>query len=106
MEIICDVLRVIQEGSPRPTQVMHKANLTWPVLMNYLEVLLRHELLTRETNVSRTTYRLTAKGSAVLNIYLKLKEEVDPLESETMRGFNVSRKGKANHVHQCHCGNS
>ncbi|HYR04952.1 MAG TPA: winged helix-turn-helix domain-containing protein [Nitrososphaerales archaeon] len=84
MEIICDVLRVIQEGSPRPTQVMHRANLTWPVLMNYLEVLLRHELLTRETNVSRTTYRLTAKGSAVLNIYLKLKEEVDPLESETI----------------------
>ena len=84
MEIICDVLRVIQEGSPRPTQVMHRANLTWPALMNYLEVLLRHELLTRETNVSRTTYRLTAKGSAVLNIYLKLKEEVDPLESETV----------------------
>jgi predicted transcriptional regulator len=84
MEIICDVLRVIQEGSPRPTQVMHRANLTWPVLMNYLEVLLRHELLVRETNVSRTTYRLTAKGSAVLNIYLRLREEVDPLESETI----------------------
>jgi predicted transcriptional regulator len=84
MEIICDVLRVIQEGSPRPTQVMHRANLTWPLLMNYLEVLLRHGLLTRETNVSRTTYRLTAKGSAVLNIYLKLKEEVDPLESESI----------------------
>jgi hypothetical protein len=63
---------------------MHRANLTWPVLMNYLEVLLRHQLLTRETNVSRTTYRLTAKGSAVLNIYLKLKEEVDPLQSETV----------------------
>jgi len=92
MEIICDVLRVIQEGSPRPTQVMHKANLTWPVLMNYLEVLLRHELLTRETNVSRTTYRLTAKGSAVLNIYLKLKEEVDPLESETI---SARRPGEA-----------
>jgi predicted transcriptional regulator len=83
MEIICDVLRVIQEGSPRPTQIMHRANLTWPVLVNYLEVLLRHQLLARETNVSRTTYRLTAKGSAVLNIYLKLKEEVDPLERET-----------------------
>jgi len=89
MEIICDVLRVIQEGSPRPTQVMHRANLTWPVLMNYLEVLLRHELLARETNVSRTTYRLTAKGSAVLNIYLKLKEEVDPLESESISALRL-----------------
>jgi predicted transcriptional regulator len=84
MEIICDVLQVIHEGSARPTQVMHRANLTWPVLMTYLEALLRHELLTREMSVSRTTYRLTAKGSAILNVYLKLKEEVGPLEHETI----------------------
>jgi predicted transcriptional regulator len=84
MEIICDILRVIREGSARPTQVMHRANLTWPVLMTHLEALLRHELLTQETSVSRTTYRLTERGSMVLNIYLKLKEEVGPLESETI----------------------
>jgi hypothetical protein len=62
---------------------MHKANLTWPVLMTHFEALLRHQLLTRETSVSRTTYRLTARGSAVLGIYLKLKEELGSLESET-----------------------
>jgi len=84
MEIICEILRAIQDGSARPTQVMHKANLTWPVLMTHLAVLLRHQLLTRESSESRTTYRLTARGSAVLNIYLKLKEEVGPLESETI----------------------
>lgn len=82
MEIICDILLVIHEGSARPTQIMHKANLTWPVLMTHLEALLRHELLTRETSLSRTTYKLTAKGSAVLNIYLRLREEVDALQLE------------------------
>ena len=63
---------------------MHKANLTWPMLMTLIEVLLRNEFLTRETSVSRTTYRLTAKGSAVLSIYVKLKEEVGPLETEAI----------------------
>jgi predicted transcriptional regulator len=82
MEIVGDILRVINEGSARPTQVMHKANLTWPVLMTHFEALLRHQFLTRETSVSRTTYRLTARGSAVLGIYLKLKEELGSLESE------------------------
>lgn len=89
MEIICEILRVIYEGSARPTQVMHKANLTWPVLTSHLEVLLRHQLLTREASETRTTYRLTAKGSAVLNIYLKLKEEVGPLESEAVSAQRI-----------------
>lgn len=85
MEIICDVLRAIQEGSVKPTQIMHKSNLTWPVLMTHFEVLFRHQLLTRETGVSRTTYRLTAKGSAVLGIYLRLRDELDALEVEASK---------------------
>lgn len=76
---------MIHEGSSRPTQVMHRANLIWPVLMRYLEVLLRHQLLSREMSMGRTTYRVTTKGSAVLNIYLKLREEIDPLESEAIQ---------------------
>jgi len=92
MEIICEILRVIYEGSARPTQVMHKANLTWPVLTSHLEVLLRHQLLTREASETRTTYRLTAKGSAVLNIYLKLKEEVGPLEAETVSAQRLEER--------------
>jgi predicted transcriptional regulator len=83
MEIVCDILLVIHEGSARPTQVMHRANLTWPVLMTHLEALLRHELLTRESSATRTTYRLTAKGSAILKVYLELKEGIGPLENET-----------------------
>ena len=75
METLGDILKVIQDGSTRSTQIMHAANLTWPPLMVHLELLLRHQLLTRETEGNRATYRLTAKGSVVLNMYLKLKEE-------------------------------
>jgi hypothetical protein len=60
--------------------------------MIHLEALLRHELLTRETSVSRTTYRLTAKGSAILNIYLKLKDEVGPIESETTSAGHLGER--------------
>ena len=82
MEIIGDILRVINEGSTRPTQIMHGANLTWLPLMIYLEMLLRNQLLTRETNGTRSTYKVTARGSAVLSMYLRLKEETDFLELE------------------------
>ncbi len=70
---------------------MHRANLIWPVLMRYLEVLLRHQLLSREMSMGRTIYRVTTKGSAVLNIYLKLREEIDPLESEAIQERRLDR---------------
>jgi len=73
---------------------MHRANLTWPLLMVHLEALVRYELLTRETSVSRTTYRLTAKGSAVLSIYRKLKEEVGPLQSETTLARHLGERSE------------
>jgi predicted transcriptional regulator len=68
MEMICDILRVVNDGWAIPTQITHRANMTWPHLMIHLEVLLRNQLLTREATEMRSTYRLTARGAAVLNM--------------------------------------
>ena len=89
MEIMGDVLRVIDEGSNRPTKIMHGANLTWPPLMVHLEALLRNQLITQETHGNRSTYRLTAKGSAVLSMYRGLKEETGVLELEASAEYRM-----------------
>lgn len=76
-----DILKVVNEGSVRPTQIMHGANLTWPPLMLHLEMLLRKHLLTRETDGDKSTYRITPKGRNVLGMYLAMREETGVLES-------------------------
>ncbi len=81
MEIMGDILKVVSDGSARPTQIMHGANLTWPPLMLHLEMLLRKRLLTRETDGDKSTYRVTPKGRDVLRMYLTLREETGVLES-------------------------
>lgn len=84
LEVIGDILTVISEGASRPTQIMQKANVTWPDLIRYLEALSGGEMLTRERDGNRAIYRLTAKGFSLLNVYMKLKEEIAPIEFEAV----------------------
>ena len=66
----------------------------WPHLMVQLEVLLRNQLLTRETDGDKSTYKLTVKGSDFLNMYLSLKEETLALEAGTRAGYRLGDLSK------------
>ncbi|MCL5672010.1 MAG: hypothetical protein JRN56_05455 [Nitrososphaerota archaeon] len=80
LDIVGDVLRAIREGAERPTNIMFKANLTWPLTLVYLELLLRHRMVSAETNGGRMTYKLEPKGALLLRSYLELEESAAELE--------------------------
>ncbi|MDG6902915.1 MAG: hypothetical protein JRM80_13280 [Nitrososphaerota archaeon] len=80
LDIVGDVLRVVSEGSERPTNVMFRANLTWPLTLAYIELLLRHKLLSTEEVGSKSVYRITPKGSELLRSFVRLEEDAAELE--------------------------
>lgn len=80
LDIVGDILQVIAEGSQRPTNIMFKANLTWPLTIAYLEVLLRHKMITREGTENKFVYRIAPKGADLLRSYVDVEEGAAELE--------------------------
>lgn len=90
LDIICEILRVISDGTEKPTRIIQKANLSWKGLLLYLEALTRNQLVSRNMEGRRVVYTLTAKGVSVLQLYTKLREEVAALELGTLSYAQVS----------------
>jgi predicted transcriptional regulator len=70
MEMVCDILGVVSEGPTKPTHILYKANMSWKVLSSYLGYLLKRGLIEKEDQGGkRSTYILTQKGRAILQLY-------------------------------------
>ena len=80
LEIVCDILSVVADGTGKPTRIMQLANLTWNDLLVYLGALLEGEFLTRNDVGNRMEYEITRKGRDVLAHYARLKETFGPLQ--------------------------
>lgn len=85
LELIFEVLRAVAEGAEKPTRVMQRSNLCWRSMNVYLETLVQHQLLTREMQDRRVTYKVSAKGFQLLNRYLELVGESSELEFEAQK---------------------
>jgi predicted transcriptional regulator len=90
LDIACEILRVISEGTEKPTRIIQKANLSWKGLLLYLEALTRNQLVTRKVEGSRAVYMVTPKGISILGLYTRLREEVAALELGTLSYAQVS----------------
>ena len=81
--IIAEILAIAKDGSLK-TQIMYRANLSFAQLNEYLNFLLKMELLKRNTKDRKIFYKTTAKGVKYLENY----EEISSL----------LRKGEGNPV--------
>ena len=77
VETYCDVLYAIGSGAEKPTHIMYKANLSWNVLDNHIEKLLKKGLVVSEKGASRERFHLTEKGFRVLKQFIVLRQELD-----------------------------
>jgi predicted transcriptional regulator len=73
-EIFCDILKVISQGTTRPTKIQQRANLTWNHLLLYLDILIRNGFATREMTGRVASYGLTPKGKTVVELSTSLRE--------------------------------
>jgi len=81
--IIAEILVIARDRSLK-TQIMYRANLSFAQLNEYLNFLIRRELLKRNMENGKTFYKTTAKGVKYLENY----EEIS----------NLLRRGKENPV--------
>jgi len=72
--IIAEILAIAKDGSLK-TQIMYRANLSFAQLNEYLNFLLKMELLKLNTKDKKTFYKTTAKGIKYLENY----EEISSL---------------------------
>ncbi len=66
--IIAEILAIAKDGSLK-TQIMYRANLSFAQLNEYLNFLLKKELLKVHTDERKTFYKTTSKGIKYLENY-------------------------------------
>ncbi|MGD0978715.1 MAG: winged helix-turn-helix domain-containing protein [Candidatus Bathyarchaeia archaeon] len=84
LEMYVDILKVLAHRGPlKLTHIMYTANLNCSVLREYLDFLLKQNLV-EERNVgkSRTVFTITQKGIAVLKGFRELKQMLPIIEEE------------------------
>jgi len=79
LEIYLDVLKVIKDGTTKPTRIMYGANLSWKLLQGILNSMAAQDLI-EEIDVSdsrdkrtNTIYQVTTKGDSVIRYFDRAK---------------------------------
>lgn len=82
LEMYVDILQVLAHRGPlKLTHVMYKANVNCSVLKEYLEFLIKQELVEeRIVGKERVVYAITARGVTVLKQFKELKEVLPIVE--------------------------
>ena len=72
LQIRMEILKVVMNGSCKPTQIMYRANLSWTVLQAQLKIFLNNGLLKLVKTGSRRRYEITDRGREMILSYEKL----------------------------------
>jgi predicted transcriptional regulator len=75
LEICFDVLKVIQEGITKPTQIMYETNISWITLQNVFDTLINSAFVIVKTKGKSKRYGITAKGGKALSFHEKFLQE-------------------------------
>jgi predicted transcriptional regulator len=76
LQIKVDILRAVEGGFGKPTQIMYRANLSWNVLQTQLRSFLESGMLEVEQYGSRRRYLITPKGTEMIASYQKVVKEI------------------------------
>ena len=87
LEMYIDILKVLAHRGPlKLTHIMYKANVNCSVLKEYLEFLIRQNLVEEKTiGKKRIVYAITQRGITVLKYFRELKTMLPTLEEETAK---------------------
>jgi len=79
LEIIYDMLKSIQEknGRIKPTHLLYKSNLSYNKMKDYLDELLKNQMILEEKTKDGTHYTLTDNGVKFINDFKRIKEFSD-----------------------------
>lgn len=75
LEICFDVLKVIQGGITKPTQIMYETNISWITLTNVFDILINSAFVIVKTKGKSKRYHITNKGGPALSFHEKSLQE-------------------------------
>ena len=79
LEISCDILKLILEGERKPTLLMFKANISWDVIKDLLELMMEKELIIENVFGKTRRYDITEKGIQILSYHQRAVKEIELL---------------------------
>ena len=87
MEMHLDILKILaQKGPLKLTHIMYKSNVNCSVLKEYLDFLIKQELIEEKTlRKERIAYAVTQRGLAVLGYFRELQILLPILEEGKSR---------------------
>jgi predicted transcriptional regulator len=74
LEIYLQILQAIAAGARKPTHIMYRVNLAWKPASDFLATLREKGLIREEPTPGGREYRVTEKGSQVLDYFLKANQ--------------------------------
>ena len=77
LHIMAEILGIAKDGGLK-TQIMRKANLSFPQLSGYLSFLLETKLVSSAMRNERTVYEATSRGMRFLRHYAKISDLLKP----------------------------
>ncbi|MBS7633363.1 hypothetical protein KEJ15_07105 [Candidatus Bathyarchaeota archaeon] len=86
--IIAEILEIAREGTLK-TQIMYRANLSFTQLNEYLDFMLRINLLEKVLNNDRETFKATDKGLDFLQRYREITELIKSENNDCKNGVKV-----------------
>jgi predicted transcriptional regulator len=87
LDIIDLILLVCLNGTMK-THIMYKCNLNSKQVQEYLEMILKFELVQRiERESGRSVYETTERGRRFIKVYAELLEIFDPLGERQVRSY-------------------
>ena len=84
IEVYVDILKVLtQRGPLKLTHIMYKANLNCSILIQYLDFLIKQELVEeRAVGGNSVVYACTARGTRILKTFRALNQALPIIEGE------------------------
>jgi predicted transcriptional regulator len=74
LEIYFDVLKVIDNGTDKPTRIMYETNLSWTSVCSVFDALINSEFIRAEKKKTSTRYYITVKGKNALSYHMRSLE--------------------------------
>ncbi len=98
LEIYLDVLRVIKDGTKKPTRIMYSANLSWKLLQGIVSSMVAQGLI-EEVDVSKSrdkrtnrVYLITPKGDSVIRYFNRAKGLIE-VDDPNFSPLHIARAG-------------
>ncbi|MHA2313773.1 MAG: DUF4364 family protein [Candidatus Hermodarchaeia archaeon] len=77
LEICFDVLKAIQGGISKPTQIMYETNVSWITLQTVFDSLISSTFIIMKRKGKAKRYTITEKGEQALSYHEKSLQELE-----------------------------